>query len=89
MTMCSLVLIQYTNVTDGRTDGRTTHHGIGHNIQASRGKNSNFNVLMFHDSLRRLLLSSITTVSTISFFFAKIAFPSPESVYYYRNTIKT
>jgi len=27
--ICLLVLIEYMNVTDGRTDGQTSHSGIG------------------------------------------------------------
>jgi len=35
---CLLVSIQYTNVTDGRTDGRTPHDSTCRDMQ-SRGKN--------------------------------------------------
>ena len=32
-------LTEFTNVTDGRTDGRTPHDGTGRANTASRGKN--------------------------------------------------
>jgi len=33
-----LVLTEFTKVTDGRSDGRTPHDGIGRACTASRGK---------------------------------------------------
>jgi len=35
-----LVLTEFTNVTDGRTDRQTPHDGIGRACIASRGKNA-------------------------------------------------
>jgi len=36
--ICLFVLTEFTNVTDGLTDGQTPHDGIGSACIASRGK---------------------------------------------------
>jgi len=36
--ICLFVLIEWTNVTDGQTDGRTPHYGISRACAAWRGK---------------------------------------------------